>query len=158
MKHLIIYYSYTNHTRELVKRLQNKFSYDVFEIEPVIPYSNNYQQVVDEAERDVPRGVQPEIKPFTLDLEQYDVIILATPVWWYTFASPVNTFLHQYRLQGKIIIPLVTNGGWVGHTIEDIERLSGGTIQNPISVKFDGDRLVDEALFEKWMERVGESK
>ena len=49
MKHLIIYYSYMNHTRELVKRLQNKFSYDVFEIEPVIPYSNNYQQVVDEA-------------------------------------------------------------------------------------------------------------
>lgn len=61
-------------------------------------------------------------------------------------------------MQGKIIIPLVTNGGWIGHTIEDIERLSGGTIQNPISVKFDGDRLVDEALFEKWMERVGESK
>lgn len=107
MKHLIIYYSYTNHTRELVKRLQNKFSYDVFEIEPVIPYSNSYQQVVDEAERDVPRGVQPEIKPFTLDLEQYDVIILATPVWWYTFASPVNTFYINIACREKLLSHLL---------------------------------------------------
>ena len=120
MKHLIIYYSYTNHTRELVKRLQNKFSYDVFEIEPVIPYSNNYQQVVDEAERDVPRGMQPEIKPFTLDLEQYDVIILARQFGGIRLHLLLILFYINIACRGKLLSHL-------------LQMVVGSAIQSKIS-------------------------
>ena len=43
----------------------------------------------------------PEIEPIQSDLSQYDKIILGTPVWWYTFAPAVKTFLMENSLAGK---------------------------------------------------------
>ena len=78
-----------------------------------------------------------------------------TPVWWYTFASPVNTFLHKYDLKEKTIIPIATNGGWLGHTFEDIERVSGAKVENELSLKYNNDELLEEDKFVSFLERIG---
>lgn len=145
----IVYYSYSGNTREIVSRIKDKYDYDVLEIKPVIPYSDNYDEVVDRATTDTKNDYQPEIQK--LDISKYDEIILCTPVWWYTVASPVNTFLHDYDLKDKVIIPVATNGGWLGHAIEDIEKKSGARIKNPVSLKFDGNELTEDDKFENWL-------
>ena len=145
----IVYYSYSGNTRGIVSRIKDNYDYDVLEIKPVIPYSDNYDEVVDRATTDTKNDYQPEIQK--LDISKYDEIILRMPVWWYTVASPVNTFLHDYDLKDKVIIPVATNGGCLGHAIEDIEKKSGARIKNPVSLKFDGNELTEDDKFENWL-------
>lgn len=63
-----------------------------------------------------------EIEPINVDLNSYNVIILGTPVWWYTMTPPVRAFLKKYDLSGKVIIQFATNGGWLGTTLDDIKK------------------------------------
>ena len=154
MKKLIIYYSYTGNTKNIIEKIADKIDCDILRIEPITPYSNNYQEVVDEALEQTKANYQPEIKTFDIDLNKYSEIILGTPVWCYTFASPINTFLNKYDLSDKIIIPVVTNGGWIGHTIEDIKNVTKALIKDELNLKFDGNILKNEEEFNKWVERI----
>ncbi len=152
---LICYYSYTGNTRALAYRIKEKYGYDICEIKPVTPYSDDYDKVVNDAQEEVNMNYQPELQDLNVDLDKYDTIILMTPVWWYTFASPVNTFLHKYDLKEKTIIPIATNGGWLGHTFEDIERVSGAKVENEFSLKYNNDELLEEDKFVSFLERIG---
>lgn len=73
--------------------IQKKTGADILRIETVVPYDNDYNKVVDQGQSEVNRGYCPEIKPSNIDPGQYDTIILGTPVWWYTFAPAMHTFL-----------------------------------------------------------------
>lgn len=57
-----------------------------------------------------------EIKKFDYNLDDYDEIIIGTPVRWYTMVAAIRTFLKENDLSGKIIRPFATNAGWIGHT------------------------------------------
>lgn len=46
-----------------------------------------------------------EIKPLKMDVSAYDRMILGSPVWWYTFAPAMKTFLNTYDLSGKMVFP-----------------------------------------------------
>ena len=151
---LICYYSYTCHTKALAYRVHEKYGYDMCEIKPVTPYSDDYDKVVSDAQEDVNMNYQPEIQEINVDLDKYDTIILMTPVWWYTVASPVNTFLHKFDLSGKTIIPVATNGGWLGHTFEDIKRITGANVINELSLKYDQDDLTEEEKFDSWLNKL----
>ena len=97
-----------------------------------------------------------EIEPIGIDLSNYDRIILGTPVWWYTITPPVRTFLKNYDLNGKVIIPFATNGGWLGSTFDDIKKYtSNSEVENPISIKFNEDTLaISESELNDWIERL----
>ena len=77
-------------------------------------------------------------------------------VWWYTYAPAVKTFLAQYKLAGKTILPFATNGGWLGHTFQDIAQMcSGAKVQSGLNIHFDSDRLVTpEADILRWIKKI----
>ncbi|MBQ8131922.1 MAG: NAD(P)H-dependent oxidoreductase [Bacilli bacterium] len=158
MKRVIIFYSYTNNTRSIVQKIKEKYGYDSFEIKPTEEYSDDYNLVVSSEEKLVPMDYQPDIQEMDVDFSNYDEVILCTPVWWYSVASPVNTFLHNYDLKGKTIIPVATNGGWLGRTFENIEKVTGCKLEKPLSLKFDENRLVDPYEFEDWLNGLEESE
>lgn len=84
----------------------------------------------------------PEIEPLGVNLEEYDTIILGTPVWWYTFAPAVKTFLEQNDFSGKKIYTFATNGGWIGNTFKDVEKVcTGASVKGEINIRFDEDKL-----------------
>ena len=64
MNKLVVYFSYTNHTREIANRIKEKLNCDILEIKTVIPYSADYQSVVDDEQnseaslRELDRGGQ----------------------------------------------------------------------------------------------------
>ena len=154
MKKLLVYYSYSGNTKKIADMIQEKIDCDVAVLDPVIPYSDDYQTVVDQAEEDIMSNFKPEIKPLNIDINNYDTIILGTPVWWYTYASPVRTFLNKYDLHEKNVIAFATNAGWLGHTIKDIEVLTN--VVDSINIKFDEAKLLDEEKVNQWIERIGE--
>ena len=156
MKRVIVYYSYTGNTKSIVEKIKEKYGYDSFEIKPTKEYSDDYNLVVESEEKLVPMDYQPDIEELDIDFSKYDEIILATPVWWYSVASPVNTFIHTHDFLKKPIIPVVTNGGFLGRTLENISKVTGSEIKNPLSLKFEDGRLMDKYEFEDWLNDLDE--
>lgn len=149
MKTLIVYYSYTNNTEKVAKKIAELKKYDILKLEPLVDYSTDYQKVVDEEEAKMDSEEIVELKPINVDLNQYDRIILGTPVWWYTMAPVVRSFLSGNNLNGKKVIAFITNGGWLGHTVEDIKKYC--EIENYINLKFNGDKIQNEKSLSDWI-------
>ena len=149
MKTLIVYYSYTNNTEKVAKRIAELKKYDILKLEPLVDYSTDYQKVVDEEEAKMDSEEIVELKPINVDLNQYDRIILGTPVWWYTMAPVVRSFLSGNNLNGKKVIAFITNGGWIGHTVEDIKKYC--EIENYINLKFNSDKIQNEKSLSDWI-------
>ena len=80
MKKAIVYYSYSGNTKNIVDMIKEKVSADVFEIKPKTPYSTDYDEVVDLGQEEVNSNTLREIEDIDINLDNYDTIILATPV------------------------------------------------------------------------------
>lgn len=92
---------------------------DMLEINTAKPYTGSYNEIVDQGHREINSNFLPELKPFEADFDKYDTIIIGSPVWWYTYAPAMRSFLNKVKLSGKTVYPFATNGGWIGHTFED---------------------------------------
>ena len=140
-KLLIVYYSWSNgNTERIAKTLQSVAGGDLLRIDTAVPYSGSYDDVVDQGQREVKQGYEPELKPFDMNIADYDIIAVGTPTWWYTMAPAVKTFLHQSSFAGKTVVPFMTNGGWPGHVIKDMKKACpGAEFACEMKVQFDSN-------------------
>ena len=98
MKTLIAYFSWSNNTKKLVDKINEKKKYDVIRIERAIPYSDDYDICAyKEAKEEVNKKIHPAIKPLDIDFGNYDQILLFFPIWWYTFPMPIATFIESIK-------------------------------------------------------------
>lgn len=138
-KKLIVYYSYTGHTKMIAERIKEKLNCDILEIKPVKPYSTDYDLVVSEEQNNSSSNKMPEIEEISIDLSNYNEIIIGTPVWWYTIAPVIRTFLNNNDMSNKKIMPFATNAGWLGHTFEEIKKLCPNSqVAKGMNIVFDG--------------------
>ena len=84
---------------------------DLFEIDTVKPYAENYRACCMEAVQEMKTKARPAIKGYVADISGYDTIFVCFPCWCGTAPMCVFTFLEHYDLAGKKIIPLCTNEG-----------------------------------------------
>ena len=100
-KTLVVYYSFTNNVHTIVNNLHTQIDADVIRIEPAekgIDYAdNNYAagSALISAIRNNPDDVAsyPAIDPVEVNLDEYDMVIVAAPLWWSQMAAPLQTFL-----------------------------------------------------------------
>lgn len=118
MNKLVVYFSYTGNTKMIANKIREKLNCDILEIKTVIPYSEDYDTVVNDEQNSEASNRLPEIQDIGIDLSKYDEIILGTPVWWYRPVPAIRTFLTRNDLSGKTIKPYATNAGWLGGTFE----------------------------------------
>lgn len=158
MNKLVVYFSYTNNTRMIANKIKDKLNCDILEIETVIPYSSDYQTVVDDQQNSEASNHLPEIKDINVDLTKYDEIILGTPVWWYRPVPAIRTFLTQNDLSGKTIKPFATNAGWLGRTFDEIKSLCpSSNVEDELNVVFESysDKLVtSESEIDNWIDSL----
>lgn len=159
MKTLLAYYSYTGHTEMISKMINEETDCDTYRIKPVNEYSSDYNSVVNETEDNLKSQNTPEIEELNLNLDEYDKIILGTPVWWYTIAPPVRSFLKKYDLNNKILIPYATNAGWLGQTFNEIKEITDARILNEKSIKFTTDYSENKLVtskeeINKWINEI----
>mgnify|MGYP002623685840 FL=1 len=109
-KMLVLYYSQTGATRTVANELQAQLGADIEEIVPVQPYDSDFQATIQRCQQEKAEGKLPEIKPIEADLSKYDVIFLGYPVWFGTYAPPVETFIKNADLSGKTIVTFCTFG------------------------------------------------
>lgn len=157
---LVVYWSFTNgNTGRVARRLAEACGADVEELEPRRPYRGSHEAVVEQGKREVEEGFLPELAPLAAHLDDYDVVAVGTPTWWYEPAPVVSAFLAAHDWSGKVVVPFMTNAGWPGNVIRSMEAaLSGADVEEPFEVRFDssgGDRLVSsEREVDAWCARV----
>ena len=138
MRPIIIYFSYTNNTRKISEQIKNQLNCDILEIKTKIPYSKDYDEVVNSEQNSEHSNYLPEIEPIDIDLNQYDTIILGTPVWWYRPVPAIRTFLSQNDLSKKTVIPFACNCGWLGKTFEEIQKMCPNSkIEKEMNIVFE---------------------
>ena len=146
-------------TERIAKSLQSVTGGDLVRLDTAVPYTGSYNDVVDQGQREVNAGFEPELKPLSVSVADYDVIAVGTPTWWYTMAPAVKTFLRGQNFAGKTVVPFMTNGGWPGRVIKDMKAACpGADFSCDMQVKFDsngGDRLeTPESRINAWAQSV----
>ena len=130
----------------------------MFRILPETPYTNN--DVFDRAQKELNDGTRP---PFSEHIDEevmaeYDVIFVGFPIWWYDLPMPVWTFLEEYDLSGKTIIPFFShNGSSSGaSSISTVKRLCpDSTVENNyLSIRGSSVSGATQQVKE-WVERLG---
>ncbi|MDE7398367.1 MAG: flavodoxin [Oscillospiraceae bacterium] len=111
-------------TEIAAKLIQSKTGDDMFKLVPLVSYSENYNECIEQAKDDQRRGARPELAAYPDSIEQYDTIYLGYPNYWGTMPMCVFTFLEHFDFSGKTIRPFCTHeGSGMGSSVSDIKRL-----------------------------------
>ena len=116
---------------------------DVFQIDTVKKYADDYMVCIEEAKQELRAKARPELTAKVENMDQYDTIILGYPNWWGVPPMAVFTFLESYDFAGKKIVPFVTSGGSdIGEEapkriaeISGTEVLTGGRLSTNASIE-----------------------
>ncbi len=124
-KALVAYFSASGVTAAVAKRLADSIGADIFEIEPKMPYTKADLDWTNKKSRSSiemnDKSFRPPIAKTVENMAEYDKIYLGFPIWWYVAPTIINTFLEQYDLSGKTIIPFATSGSsGMGRTNDEL--------------------------------------
>ena len=154
-KKLVAYFSTKGVTKKLAETFAEAVDGDLFEIVPVEEYTdadlnwmNPFSRSSVEMRKD--KSIRPEVKKKLDNMDEYDVIYVGFPIWWGIAPTIVNTFLEQYDMNGKTIVPFATSGGsGIGRSGKELEKsASGATILE--GEKFSSNSTVEE--IKEWIE------
>lgn len=114
-------------TEIIAEMIAKETNGDLFKIDTVNPYPDNYKECVDIAKREKENNARPPIKGTIENMQDYDVIFLGYPIWWGDMPMAVYTFLESYDFSGKTIIPFATHeGSGIGNTPQNITNECNG--------------------------------
>ena len=120
-KMLVLYYSQTGNTRAVAEEIANKLGADIEEITMVDPYDPDFQATIDRCMKDREQGIISDIQPVKANVADYDIVFLGFPVWFGTYAPPVQKYLLGADLSGKKIVPFCTFGsGGLESSVKDL--------------------------------------
>ena len=153
---LVAYFSATGITAKAAHVLADAINADLHEIEPAVRYTEadlnwtnkNSRSSVEMADL----SSRPAIANKVENMDEYDVIFVGFPIWWYVAPTIINTFLESYDLSGKTVVLFATSGGsGFGRTLERLEDSCSGVILKEGKL-FNGP--VDEEELAKWAESM----
>lgn len=112
---LVAYFSATGTTKAAAQKLAEVVDGDLHEIQPEQPYTDadldwNNKKSRSSVEMDN-KSSRPAIKNKVENMDQYTTVYIGYPIWWYIAPTIINTFVEQYNLEGKTVIPFFTSGG-----------------------------------------------
>ena len=111
-------------TEVIAKKIQGLTGSDLFQIETVKPYPEDYTETTRVSKDELRQNARPELMETVADMASYEVIYLGYPNWWGTMPMAVFTFLESYDFSGKTIVPYCTHeGSGLGCSERDIKKL-----------------------------------
>ena len=154
-KMLIVYYSRSGNTRVVAEKIHATLDGSIVELQTVHPYPEEYRATTEQAQKELKANYFPLLKTTVDDISPYDVILVGSPNWWGTFASPVRGFLAQHDFSGKKIAPFITHeGSALGKSVADLKTLCpGATILDGLAVR--GGRVQNsQTEIGQWLKRL----
>ena len=113
-KKLVAYFSASGTTAKLAKDLAGAMDADLYEIKPAVPYTKADLNWMNPKARSTvemkDKSSRPAIADRDAHVEDYDVIFVGFPIWWYVAPTIINTFLESYDFSGKKVVLFATSG------------------------------------------------
>lgn len=171
-KTLIVYLSRTKNTKAVAEIIHENVGGTLVALELEKPYPENYKATVDQVAKENETGYLPPLKTKIDNIQQYDVVFLGFPTWGMQLPPPMKSFLKQYDLSGKTVVPFNTNGGYgIGSTFETVEELcpnskildgysiKGGVERDGILFVMEGEKEKQARLeIQKWLRKINAVK
>ena len=113
-KKLVAYFSASGVTAQKAELLKNATGADIFEIKPEVPYTPadiKWTNPLARCNKEWLKKTRPALAANELALDEYNVILLAFPIWYFTAPLIINAFLEKYDFSGKKIVLFATSGG-----------------------------------------------
>ena len=114
-KTLVAYFSASGVTEGVAKQLAEMTGGDLHKIQPEQPYTDADLDWRDKQSRSSvemqDKNSRPAITNKLTNMQDYDVVYVGFPIWWYTCPTIINTFMEAYDFKGKTVIPFATSGG-----------------------------------------------
>jgi flavodoxin len=167
-KALIVYLSRTNNTKAIAEIIHSKVGGDLVAIEMEKPYPEDYKTTVAQVSNENESGFLPLLKTKIENIGHYDVVYVGFPTWSMALPPPMKSFLRQYNLKGKTVIPFNTNAGYgIGSSFDTVKELcneskvlegftvKGGVERDGILLAIkDGKRKSAETEVIKWLRKI----
>ena len=156
-KILVAYFSATGTTKQLAGTIAEVTGGDLYEIVPEEPYTDDDLNYNDNSSRTTieqnDSGSRPAISGSIENFDDYDVVFLGYPIWWYDAPHIMFTFAESYDFEGKTVIPFCTSGGsGIGTSGDNIEACAGS------GTWLDGARMsgsASESEVSEWIDGLG---
>lgn len=149
-KNLILYYSrkgenYFNgciksiekgNTEIVAEYIQNAVGGDLFEIDTVKTYDEDYYVCIEEAKAELNANARPELKEYISSIDEYENIFVCGPCWWGTFPCAVFTQLEKLDFTGKKVMAVMTHeGSGLGSCEKDLKKIcTGASFGNGLAI------------------------
>ena len=133
--------------------IQQEVGGDLFSIVVEDPYPSDYDDCMDRAADEKAENARPALAEHVENFEDYDIVFLGFPNWWYTLPMPVLTFVDEYDFSGKTVVPFCTHGtGGLSATIRDLESAlpDSANVLEPIGV-YRADILQAQPEIQEWL-------
>ena len=168
---LVVYFSHAGenynvgvveegNTAKLARVIAEAMGADLFELVPVVPYPETYDECLDAATKEQREGARPEYEGEIEAWAQYETVFIGYPIWWGEIPNIVYTFMEGYDFAGKTVIPFNTHeGSGQAHSQKDIERLlTDATVLQGLAVQgkkaqTDGEGTAADVA--AWLETLG---
>jgi len=171
-KILIIYLSRTGNTKAVAEMIHSNIGGKLISLELEKPYPEDYQTAVDQVAMENNTGFLPVLKTKIDSMETFDTVFIGFPTWGMQLPPPIKSFLKNYDLKGKTIIPFNTNAGYgIGSSFDQVKSLSpnstvlkgvsfkGGLERDKIYFVMEGEkREATNAEISKWLSGFGIKK
>jgi flavodoxin len=126
-KILIVYLSRTNNTKAVAEMIHKNVGGTLVSLELVTPYPANYRTTVGQVVRENQTGYLPPLQTKIDSIATYETVFIGFPTWGMKLPPPIKSFLKQYDLKEKTVIPFNTNGGYgKGSSFETVSELCTG--------------------------------
>lgn len=142
-KTLVAYFSATGTTQAIAERITELTGADIYRINAADPYATNPYDDTERIQNEAYNDLRPGVAnlPDKEAIAQYDTIFVGSPCWWHQPAMVVCTFLENYNLGNKIIIPFFTYGAttYLNESMQKIYKVTPESIHIPATLPEDLD-------------------
>lgn len=158
-KTLVVYFSATGNTQEAANYIATATGADVFELEPVEPYTDDDLNWTNDNSRVVYEHDNPDERVVELvettvdDWESYDTVFIGYPIWWGIAAWPVDGFVTANDFTGKTVIPFCTSSSSGLGESGELLKEAAGTGEWLQGMRFSSG--VSESDVQAWIEDLG---
>ena len=142
-------------TEIVAEFIQEAVGGDLFEVDTVKPYAEDYYECIEEAKRELYANERPELKEYLDSIDEYDNIFVCGPCWWGTFPMAIFTQLEKLDFSGKKVMAVMTHeGSGLGDCESDLKKLcAGATFGRGIAVH-GADASKSERTVASWAKKV----
>ncbi len=154
---LVTYFSWSGSTKNLAEEIQRQTNADIYRIEPLVPYTDDYQTLAyDIAYNEKEQNARPALKDTLSTLNDYNIIFVGCPVWWYDAPMIIHSFLEceDYNFAGKTVIPFCTYASAAYETLNDIINATPDS-EHLEGLGTRGSQGSYSQVVKSWLDRIG---